>query len=244
MTSSYVEDTSRSWNVNRWDAGNVTLIGNTGTDATPVFVTVTGGPISLGSTATKITFPAIGSFPTFVGNVTYTVTAKANACVVGTGAAAKEYPCLQVGDAGYCKGPCESNVACNVFTASGDKSVGWEGVKCTGTPSGGGADGTLPVPGVCSEGPRSSSALPETAPATTGAGLLALVDTITNWFFAIFTVLTLIFILLAAFQFVTAGGDEAKLGEARAKLIWAAVGIIVALASKGLVPIIRSIVGG
>ena len=92
--------------------------------------------------------------------------------------------------------------------------------------------------------PPDDKSLPATPPAKTGAELLTLIDTITNWFFAIFTVLTLIFILLAAFQFVTAGGDEAKLGEARAKLIWAAVGIIVALASKGLVPIIRSIVGG
>lgn len=86
--------------------------------------------------------------------------------------------------------------------------------------------------------------LPATPPATTGAGLLTLVDAVTNWVFAIFTVLAVIFILLAAFQFVTAGGDAVKVGEARMKLIWAMVGIIVALASKGLVPVIRNIVGG
>jgi len=79
---------------------------------------------------------------------------------------------------------------------------------------------------------------------TSGTQLLDLVDVATNWIFAIFTVLTIIFVLLAAFQFVTAGGDAEKVGEARQKLIWAAVGIIVALASKGLVPVVRSIVGG
>ena len=76
-----------------------------------------------------------------------------------------------------------------------------------------------------------------------GADLLLIVDTATNWIFAIFTVLTLIFILLAAFQFVTAGGDAEKVGEARQKLIWATVGIIIALASKGLVPVLRNILG-
>ena len=99
------------------------------------------------------------------------------------------------------------------------------------------------VPGI-QEQPPDDKKLPATPPASTGIGLLTLIDTITNWFFAIFTVLTLIFLLLAAFQFVTAGGDEAKVSEARQKLIWATIGIVVALAAKGLVPIIRSIVGG
>jgi len=94
------------------------------------------------------------------------------------------------------------------------------------------------------EPPPTGYKLPAVAPATTGAGLITLVDVVTNWIFAIFVVLTIIFVLLAAFQFVTAGGDAEKVGEARQKLIWASVGIIVALASKGLVPIIRSILGG
>lgn len=92
--------------------------------------------------------------------------------------------------------------------------------------------------------PPADKLLPGTPIATTGAGLLILVDVVTNWIFAIFTVLTVIFVLLAAFQFVTAGGDAVKVGEARQKLIWASVGIIIALASKGLVPVIRNIVGG
>ena len=101
----------------------------------------------------------------------------------------------------------------------------------------------LPVMAV-QEQPPTDKSLPTTAPATTGAQLLTLVDTVINWVFAVFTVLTIIFVLLAAFQFVTAGGDAEKVGEARQKLIWASVGIIVALASKGLVPVVRSIVGG
>ena len=78
----------------------------------------------------------------------------------------------------------------------------------------------------------------------TGLALLDLVDVTTNWVFAIFVVLSIIFVLLAAFQFVTGGGDAKKIEEARQKLIWAAVGIIIALLAKGIVPVVRSIVGG
>ena len=91
--------------------------------------------------------------------------------------------------------------------------------------------------------PRSESKLPDTAPATSGAGLLGIVGAATNWLFAIFVVLAVIFVLLAAFQFISAGGEATKLGEARQKLIWAAIGIIIALLAKGLVPVIRSIIG-
>ena len=99
----------------------------------------------------------------------------------------------------------------------------------------------LALPVLAIENPPLDKTLP--AGPQTGLQLLNLVDLLTNWVFAIFTVLTIIFVLLAAFQFVTAGGDAVKVGEARQKLIWASVGIIIALASKGLVPVIKNIVG-
>ena len=142
-------------------------------------------------------------------------------------------------------GPCTSNAEC----AATATSLGWGGTKCTGTPAVVGT-GTAAAPqfpavnGVCLELPRSGSGLADTAPATTGAQLLTLVDTATNWVFAVFVVLAIIFVLLAAFQFVTAGGDSAKVGEARQKLIWASVGVIIALLAKGIVPVVRSIIGG
>ena len=98
----------------------------------------------------------------------------------------------------------------------------------------------LALPVMAAEHPPVEKQLP--AGPATGAALLTTLDIVTNWVFAIFVVLTIIFVLLAAFQFVTAGGDAAKVGEARQKLIWASVGIIVALASKGLVPVIKNIV--
>ncbi|MBI2123768.1 MAG: hypothetical protein HYU04_00815 [Candidatus Wildermuthbacteria bacterium] len=77
----------------------------------------------------------------------------------------------------------------------------------------------------------------------TGAQLLEIIDAVTNWIFAGFVALTVIMVLLAAVQFVQEGGNPEKMSEARKKLIWAAVGVAVALAAKGFVPVMQSILG-
>ena len=77
----------------------------------------------------------------------------------------------------------------------------------------------------------------------TGAELLVTIDTVTNWIFAGFASLAVVMVLIAAIQFVKAGGNPEKISEARQKLIWAAVGVAVALAAKGFVPVMRSILG-
>lgn len=77
----------------------------------------------------------------------------------------------------------------------------------------------------------------------TGAQLLAIIDVITNWIFAGFIATAVIMVILAALQFVREGGNPEKVSEARMKLIWAAVGVGVALVAKGFVPVIKSILG-
>ena len=75
----------------------------------------------------------------------------------------------------------------------------------------------------------------------TGLQLLGIIANITDWIFAGFTMLAVVMVLLAAIQFVTEGGNPEKVSEARKKLIWAAVGVVVALLSKGFVPVMRHI---
>ena len=77
----------------------------------------------------------------------------------------------------------------------------------------------------------------------TGAQLLAIIDSITNWIFAGFVALAVIMVILAALQLLREGGNPEKLSEARLKLIWAAIGVMIALVSKGFVPVIRSVMG-
>jgi hypothetical protein len=136
---------------------------------------------------------------------------------------------------GRCNGPCDKDTATGVCQSSVGVGLGWKASACTAK-----NDTTNVTKGVCAELPEGQlSKGPQE-----GNALLALVDVATNWVFAIFIVLAIIFVLLAAFQFVTGGGDAKKIEEARSKLIWAAVGVIVALLAKGIVPVIKAIVGG
>ena len=77
---------------------------------------------------------------------------------------------------------------------------------------------------------------------TSGADFVTTVLGITDWIFVILLLLAIIFIVLAGFQFVTGGGDPTAVAQARNKLIYAAVGIIVALLAKGLPVALRTII--
>ena len=108
------------------------------------------------------------------------------------------------------------------------------GGSCPGGGSGG-SGGIEPVPakfGVVPRGPQS------------GSELIDLVEGITDWVFVILLVVAVIFILLAALQFISSGGDATQRTEAKDKLLWAAVGIVVALLSRGIPFVIRNVVAG
>jgi len=50
-------------------------------------------------------------------------------------------------------------------------------------------------------------------------------------------------IVWAAFLYLTSAGDTTKLGQAKDKVLYAAVGIVVALLAKALPGIVLSVVG-
>ncbi len=83
-----------------------------------------------------------------------------------------------------------------------------------------------------------------TDPVPNGAyGALAAIRSIANWMFSILLVLSVIFILYAAFIYLTSAGDTEKAGKAHQILIYAAIAIIVAILSQGIVYAVSSIVG-
>jgi len=61
------------------------------------------------------------------------------------------------------------------------------------------------------------------------------INSLTNWFFAIFLIVAVWFLILAGFNFVTANGDSEKIKKARTNLMWSFVGILVAVLAKGIV---------
>ncbi len=75
-------------------------------------------------------------------------------------------------------------------------------------------------------------------------GQAGLICTVINWIFWLLVVLTIIFVLLAAFRYLTAAGDPEKVKGAGNTLLYAAIAIVVALIAKGLPLIVSSFIGG
>ncbi len=74
-------------------------------------------------------------------------------------------------------------------------------------------------------------------------GFIGVFNTLINWIFTILLILAVIFILMAAFKYLTAGGDQEKIGVAHKMLIYAIVAIAVALLAQGIRFIVGQLVG-
>ena len=81
------------------------------------------------------------------------------------------------------------------------------------------------------------------APITDTIGLQKLMCTIIGWIFWFVLVLSVIMILVAAFDYMTAGDDTEKTTRGRKRLTYAAVGILVALLAFAFIPVVSSTIG-
>jgi hypothetical protein len=82
------------------------------------------------------------------------------------------------------------------------------------------------------------------APFSDVTGALNIMCTVAGWIFAILIVLAVIFVLLAAFNYLTASGDSEKVSKANSQLIYAAIAVAVALFARGFPLLIVNFVGG
>lgn len=71
--------------------------------------------------------------------------------------------------------------------------------------------------------------------------LLGLVNKIANWLLVVLVVLAVIFVIVAAFNYLTAGGDSEKVGEANKKIVYAAVAVAVGLLAKAVPYVVSSV---
>jgi len=67
---------------------------------------------------------------------------------------------------------------------------------------------------------------------------------VARWFQAFFFVIAAIFVIIAAFTYLTSGGDEDKVKRAKTELIYAVIAIVVALLAFVVVAIMRNFLGG
>lgn len=75
-------------------------------------------------------------------------------------------------------------------------------------------------------------------------GWVSILITIVRWFYTIIFIIAVLFILLAAWNFITSKGDPTKTKTARGQLLWAVIGIAVALISYTIIYFVRTLVTG
>lgn len=78
------------------------------------------------------------------------------------------------------------------------------------------------------------------SPIKTPQGLLGAVASIVKWVYIVFFIVAVLFILIAAFNYLTGGGQPEKIKTAHTRLIYAVIAIAIALMAVGAVQIIKS----
>jgi len=76
-----------------------------------------------------------------------------------------------------------------------------------------------------------------------GLNVMVVLERIVNWLFTILLVVAAIFIVVAGYYFVTATGNPETVSKARNFVLYALIGVAVAVASRGLVALVLRIVG-
>ena len=71
-----------------------------------------------------------------------------------------------------------------------------------------------------------------------------LIDAIINFIFLVAIVIVPIMILIAAFYFLTSGGDPEKIRTAKKIILFTFIGLFIVLLGKGIVAIIKQILEG
>ena len=82
---------------------------------------------------------------------------------------------------------------------------------------------------------------------TTQDGVLQNADNFLSYLFGLITVLASVFFviqfLLAAFSWVTAGGDSAKISKARDQMLQSLIGLVIVVGSYGLIGLAGTLIG-
>jgi heme/copper-type cytochrome/quinol oxidase subunit 2 len=81
------------------------------------------------------------------------------------------------------------------------------------------------------------------APITSLTGVTGAICTAIGWLFTFLIILAVLFVLLAAFKYLTASGDPEKVKQAGNMLFYAVIAVVVAIIAKGVPAIIGSYFG-
>jgi len=89
---------------------------------------------------------------------------------------------------------------------------------------------------------RAAERQPQTS-ITTPEKVVELINKFGGWFYSVLVALAVIFIIYAAFKFLTAGGDEKNIETAKQQLIYAIIALAVAMLATGVVAVMKEFLG-
>ena len=78
-------------------------------------------------------------------------------------------------------------------------------------------------------------------PVRIGGGLAGILNLIINFITNIMFIIAPVMYLWAGFQYLTSGGDSAKIKSAKNTLIWTTVGIVIILIGEGIIYIVQNL---
>ena len=78
-------------------------------------------------------------------------------------------------------------------------------------------------------------------PDMTGGETIDALERLVDWLFTILLIVAVIFLVIAAFGFITASGDPEKVAKSRNFVLYALIGVAVAVAARGLVALVELI---
>jgi len=93
------------------------------------------------------------------------------------------------------------------------------------------------------QGVQGSTAVPNQTSITSLQDILNSVCTIFGWLFVFLIALAIIFVVVAAFKYLTAGGDPEKVKTAGGVLLYAAIAVGVALLARAIPLIVANFLG-
>jgi len=88
--------------------------------------------------------------------------------------------------------------------------------------------------------PKFQGDLPGGSGLDTISGWVGVLLTVVQWVYTILFIVAVLFILLAAYNFVMSKGDPEKVGNAKKQLLYAVIGIAVGLLSYLVVALVRN----
>ena len=73
--------------------------------------------------------------------------------------------------------------------------------------------------------------------------MLNSITTATNWLFYILTLIVVIMIIVGGFTYMTAAGDPEKAGKGKTIIVYALIGLAIALFAKAIPSIVKFVIG-